>query len=417
MPVAVIGAGIVGAACARALQRAGHQVILLDPAAPGSGVSSGNAGHIAIDHVRPLARPDVLAAVPRMLATRDGPLILRWRGLPAMAPWLARFAGAALPARVRSGTAALAGLLATALPDWLAELQASGLSDMIRCHGAITVTETPQGLASARAEGRSQAEHGVAFQDLSGAQVTDMLPGLAVKPAGGRYFPAAAHVVHPRRLVEALVARFTADGGEFLPEPVIGFRRDAGRVTALTTPSGECQVTSVVLTAGLASPLLARQFGLHLPMTAERGYHCMLAPGALPVPMPVTFNERGFVVTPMEHGVRLAGTVEFGAAGRPPDWARASILTDHAAQLFGHPVTATAQWQGDRPTLPDYLPAIGYVPGVANMVVAAGHQHLGVTLAATTARLVAGLIAGEPSGRELTPFHPARFRARRNTRD
>jgi glycine/D-amino acid oxidase-like deaminating enzyme len=164
-----------------------------------------------------------------------------------------------------------------------------------------------------------------------------------------------------------------------------------------------------VLTAGLASAALMRPLGITLPITAERGYHAMLPPGAVDAPLPTTFNERGFVVTPMEHGIRLAGTVELGAGGRAPDWARADILATHMQRLFGKTVAPTERWQGDRPTLPDYLPALGRAPGIANMVVAAGHQHLGLTLAAISARVVAGLLSGAPAGLDVRPFDPGRF--------
>jgi glycine/D-amino acid oxidase-like deaminating enzyme len=407
--VAVIGAGVVGVACARALQRAGQRVVLFDPSPPGALCSSGNAGHIALDHIRPLARPDVLASVPRMLANPLGPLTLRWRGLPAMAPWLVQFAAAARPARVAAGTTALAGLLATALADWQAELAQSGLSAMLRQDGALNVMETPAGVAAAAEEGRILAAHGVPFQDLSAAEVTERVPGLAVVPAGGRLFPRSAHVVNPFQLVQALAERFRADGGELMAEPVTGFRREGDRIAAVATPGGEHAVGAVVLATGLASPVLARQAGLKLPLTAERGYHVMLPLGALPVALPTTFNERGFVVTPMAHGMRLAGTVEFGAAGQPPNWARADILTEHVRRLFGVTVAATDRWQGDRPTLPDYLPALGRAPGVPNLLVAAGHQHVGLTLAATSARIITALVAGQSPGIDLRPFDPARF--------
>ncbi|MDR3538581.1 MAG: FAD-dependent oxidoreductase [Acetobacteraceae bacterium] len=410
--VAVIGAGVLGVACARALQRAGRRVVLFDPEPPGALCSSGNAGHIALDHVRPLARPDVLAAAPRMLTDPLGPLILRWRGLPALSPWLARFALAARPMRVSAGTAALTALLATALQDWQAELLASGLSAMLRQEGALNVMETPAGAAAAAAEGRILAAHGMTFQDLTAAEVMQHLPALAITPASGRLYPQAAHVVDPFRLVQALADRFAADGGEIVPAPVTGFQRDGAQIAALATPHGEHPVDAVVLTAGLASAALGRQLGVSLPLTAERGYHAMLAIGALPVPLPTTFNERGFVLTPMEHGIRLAGTVELGAAGRAPDWARADILAAHVRQLFATQIETTSRWQGDRPTLPDYLPALGRAPGIANLVVAAGHQHLGLTLAAVSARIVAALVADEPPGIDLHPFDPGRFMRR-----
>ena len=409
MPVAVIGAGVVGVACARALQQAGRRVVLFDPAPPGSHCSFGNAGHIAIDHIRPLARPDVLAGVPRMLTTPLGPLALRWRGVPALTPWLARFAAAALPGRVQAGTAALAALLASALPDWQAMLAGAGLAGLLQQRGALAVMETPRGVLAAAVEGRILGAHGLTFQDLSGAEARDLVPGLVATPAGGRLSAAAAHAVNPFRLVQALAERVIADGGTLVTAPVTGFRRQDGRVAAVMTDAGETAVADVVLTAGLASAGLVRGLGIALPITAERGYHAMLPPGALDVSMPVSFAERGFVVTPMEHGIRLAGTVELGAGGRAPDWARADILAAHVRALFGRAVAPSDRWQGDRPTLPDYLPALGRVPGLSNMVVAAGHQHLGLTLAAVSARIVARLVAGLPSPLDLAPFDPARF--------
>lgn len=407
--VAIIGAGVVGVATARALQQAGHTVILFDPAPPGSVCSFGNAGHIAIDHIRPMARPDILAGVPRMLANPLGPLALRWRGIPALSPWLARFAAAARPPRVRAGTAALAGLLATALPDWQSMLAAAGLSDMLRHQGALALMETQAGLAAARVEGAVQSAHGLAFQDLTGPEAHALVPGLRTPPAGGRLYPQAAHAANPFRLVQALAERVIADGGHLVTEPVTGFRRQGRGLAAVLTPSGETAVDHVILTAGVASPALAAPLGLHLPMTRERGYHAMLAPDALDIPLPTTFNERGFVLTPMEHGIRLAGTVELGAAGRPPDWARADILAEQIRRLFGRDLAMTDRWQGDRPTLPDYLPAIGRAPHLDNLIVAAGHQHLGLTLAAVTARLVAAILSGAPM-QDITALNPARFR-------
>lgn len=406
---AIIGAGVVGVATARALQQAGHTVILFDPAPPGSVCSFGNAGHIAIDHIRPMARPDILAGLPRMLANPLGPLALRCRGIPALSPWLARFVAAARPPRVRAGTAALAGLLATALHDWQAMLAAAGLSNMLRHQGALALVETQAGLAAARAEGAVQSTHGVAFQDLTGPEAHALIPGLRAPPAGGRLYPQAAHAANPFRLVQALADRVIADGGSLVPEPVTGFRRQGRGLVAVQTPSGETPIDHVILTAGVATPALAAQLHLHLPITRERGYHAMLAPHALDIPLPTTFNERGFVITPMEHGIRLAGTVELGAGHRPPDWARADILAEQIRRLFGKTLETTDRWQGDRPTLPDYLPAIGRVPGLDNLVVAAGHQHLGLTLAAVTARLVAAIVAGAPT-QDITPFSPARFR-------
>ncbi|SHJ17863.1 D-amino-acid dehydrogenase [Roseomonas rosea] len=408
-PVAVIGAGVVGTACARALQRAGRRVLLVDPSPPGSLCSAGNAGHIAIEQVQPLARPEMIAAVPRMLAHPQGPLTLRWRGLPAMLPWFLRMAAASRPGRVEAGTLALAALLRDAVADWRDLLDTPDLAALLRYEGAIAVTESEAGRRAAEAEAAIMAAHGVRLESLGPAEVAARIPGLSAPVTGGQFFPEAAHAVEPQRLVRDLAARFAAEGGEILAQPVTGLRREGGRIAAVETPGGERAAESVILAAGLASARLAPMLGLRLPLTAERGYHAMLPPGSVPLPCPVAFAERGFIATPIEHGTRLAGTVELGAAGRAPDWSRAEILVRHARDLFGPVPEAASRWQGDRPTLPDYLPALGPVPGLANAVVATGHQHLGLTLAATTARLVSALVTSGTPGLDLTPFDPARF--------
>ncbi|WP_161993498.1 NAD(P)/FAD-dependent oxidoreductase [Muricoccus nepalensis] len=408
-PIAVIGAGVVGVACARALQRAGLPVLLVDPAPPGSLCSAGNAGHIAIEAVSPLSRPGVLAGVPRMLTSPAGPLTLRARGVPSLLPWMLRFAAASRPSRVRAGTAALAALLGTAAADWRAALDAPDLAPLLRREGAVAVTETPAGLAAARREAAVMSAHGVRVEALEPGEVAELVPALVAPVTGGQFFPDAMHAVNPQRLVRDLGARFAAEGGAVLAQPATGFAREGGRVTALRTAAGETPVAGVVLAAGLASAALAPGLGLALPLTAERGYHAMLPAEAAALPCPVSFAERGFIATPMEHGLRLAGTVELGAGGRAPDWSRADILVRHARDLFGGAPEAASRWTGDRPTLPDYLPAIGRAPGLANAVVATGHQHLGLTLAAVTARIVAALVAGGDPGLDLRPFDPARF--------
>ncbi|MBP0446885.1 FAD-dependent oxidoreductase [Roseomonas sp. SSH11] len=408
-PVAVIGAGVVGTACARALQRAGRPVLLVDPAPPGSVCSAGNAGHIAIEQVQPLARPEMIASVPRMLANPLGPLTLRWRGLPAMLPWFLRMAAASRPARVEAGTAALADLLRTAVADWRRLLDTPSLAPLLRHEGSFAVTESEAGRKAAAEEARIMAAHGVRLESLSPQEVAARLPSLSASVTGGQFFPETAHAVEPQRLVRELAARFAAEGGEILAQPVTGLRREGGRIAAIEIPGGERAVDSIILSAGLASARLAPLLGIRLPLTAERGYHAMLPQGAVPLPCPVSFAERGFIATPMEHGTRLAGTVELGAAKRAPDWSRADILVRHARDLFGPVPEPSSRWQGDRPTLPDYLPAIGPVPGLANALVATGHQHLGLTLAAVTARVLTALRTTGAPGADLRPFDPARF--------
>ena len=405
--IGIIGAGIIGLASARALQRDGHDVTVFDPDAPGAGCSFGNAGHIALDHIRPLARPDVLCSLPRLLLDPLGPLCLKPAGLPRLLPWMRHFAAASLPHRVKAGTTALAALLAEASTAWKAEIAASGLMPLFHHRGSLQLYE--RDIAAGVAEARILAAHGVQIEMLPAAEAARRVPGLAVPITGGRWLAQASHSIDPHGVVLALAERLVAEGGRIERAKVTGFDIADGRVRALRTDGPSHGIDHVVLAAGAGAGPLARQLGSVAPLTRERGYHVMLAPGALDLEIPVTLAERGFVMTPMRGGTRLAGTVELGA-GIVPDWRRARLLSKHAAEIFGRSdLEETARWYGDRPTFPDYLPMIGPAPRAPNAVLALGHQHLGLTLAAVTGRLVTELVAGRSASIGLEPFRADRF--------
>ncbi len=409
--VAVIGAGVVGVACARALQRAGHKVTIYDPEPPGRGCSFGNAGHIAVDHIRPLARLDVLAQVPRMLTDPLSPLAIRWRDAAGLVPWLARFALAARPAQVERGTAALAALLRGVNAAWAEEARGSNLAGLFRAKGALVVYTSEAAFRAAAGERALQRRHGIAVETMDGDAARAMAPGLNAAIRHATYYPASQHVVDPLTVTIGLVEAFRREGGTVVVERVTGFEHADGAVRALVTSGGASYpVDIVVLAAGSASGGLGRLLGLTLPLVAERGYHVMLEPEGARFEVPITWGERGFVLTPMESGIRLAGTVELAAADAPPSWARAELLTRQARELFpGLTGREISRWMGLRPTLPDYLPVIGRAPRQRNLYLALGHQHIGLTTATMTARLIGDLIAGRPPAIDLAPFAADRF--------
>ncbi len=408
--IAVIGAGVVGVACARALQRAGHDVTIYDPEPPGRGCSFGNAGHIAVDHIRPLARLDVLAQVPRMLTDPLGPLAIRWRDAPRLVPWLARFALAARPAQVERGTAALAALLRGVTAAWAEEARGSNLAGLFRAKGALVVYTSEGAFRAAAGERALQRRHGIAVETMDGDAARAMAPGLNAAIRHATYYPASQHVADPLTLTLGLVEAFRREGGTVVAERVTGFELADGAVRALLTPGGARPADTVVLAAGSASGGLGRLLGLTLPLVAERGYHVMLEPEGARFEVPITWGERGFVLTPMDGGIRLAGTVELAAADAPPSWARAELLTRQARKLFpGLTGRELSRWMGLRPTLPDYLPVIGRSPRQRNLYLALGHQHIGLTTATMTARLIGDLVAGRPPAIDIAAFAADRF--------
>src|SRR6266850_199929 len=399
--VIVIGAGIVGTATARALQRAGHGVTLLDSAEPGQATSYGNAGFIAIDHVLPLARPSTLKRVPQMLMDRTGPLTVHPPSLPWLLPWMARFALAAYnPAEVKKGVDSFGLLMAEANVAWKAEIQASGLGELFRTQGALYVYESEAAFAAAEEERALQKAKGTVFEIVDGNRARELAPGLSERIVRGVYYAHGMHTINPYKVVTTLAERFAADGGNIVRGRVRGFGRDGAnggdRVTSVKITDQELPAKAVVIAAGRASGDLTRLLGFNAPLVAERGYHVMLAPDNVRFDLPVSTAERGFFITPMDEGLRVAGTVELAAPHQPPSWHRADLLVKHLKDIFpGVGGEERSRWIGERPTLPDFRPAIGRAPCLANVYCGYGHQHVGLTLATATGRLIERQMAGE----------------------
>ena len=410
-PVIVIGAGIVGAATARALQREGHAVTLVDSGEPGRATSYGNAGFIAIDHVLPLARPSTLKRIPQMLTDRTGPLTVHAPSIPALLPWMARFAVAAYSkAEVKKGIDSFGTLMAEANIAWKAEIQASGLGELFRSQGAMYVYESEASFAGGEEERALQKAKGTEFEIVDGNRAHALAPGLAQHIVRGVYYPHGMHTINPYKVVATLVERFAADGGTVLRSRVRGFGRDGNRVTSVEVTDQSLPARAVVIAAGRASGELTRLLGFNAPLVAERGYHVMLTPDNVRFELPVSPAGRGFFITPMEEGLRLAGTVELAAPHQPPSWHRADILVRHLKDIFpGVGGSEISRWIGERPTLPDFRPAIGRAPRLANVYCGYGHQHVGLTLATATGRLIARQMAGETMPAALAACDPGRF--------
>jgi len=409
--IIVVGAGIVGAATARALQRAGNRVTLLDSGEPGRATSYGNAGFVAIDHVLPLARPSTLKRVPQMLMDRTGPLTVHPASLPWLLPWMARFALAAYsPAEVRKGIESFGALMAEASVAWKAEIQASGLGELFTTKGALYVYENDAAFAAGEEERGLQRARGTVLEVVDGQRARELAPGLSDRIVRGVYYPHGMHTINPYKVVTTLAERFAAEGGTILRSRVRAFGRDGDRVTSVRTTDQELPADAVVIAAGRASGELTRLLGFNAPLVAERGYHVMLAPDNVRFDLPVSPAGRGFFITPMEEGLRLAGTVELAAPHQPPSWHRADLLVSHLKEVFpGAGGAERSRWIGERPTLPDFRPAIGRAPRLANVYCGYGHQHVGLTLATATGRLIARQMAGEELPEALKPCDPGRF--------
>lgn len=408
--VAVIGAGVVGLACASWLQLRGHRVALIDPGAPGEGCSSGNAGCLSRASFVPLGLPGAWRKVPRWLLDPEGPLAIRWRYAHRIAPWLWGLHRATSLERVNRIADALQPLLDRTIEKWRTLAEWSGVPELIRQDGYAFVYESEAGF-QADALGRAlRKARGVKLEVLRGPQVREFDPALSPHITHLVLLPEQGHVPNPLRLSRALAERLRAAGADIVRAAASGFEFRDGRVARVLTDAGPVDADAVVIAAGAHSKPLAAQLGSRVPLETERGYHAMLAAPAVAPRIPVCSGEGKFFITPMEGGLRVAGTVEFAGLHAPPDYRRADILMPGARRLLPQLAAGNVErWMGHRPSLPDSLPVLGRSSRVDNAYFAFGHGHVGLTAASTTGEIIADLIDGKNPTVTCAAFSADRF--------
>jgi D-amino-acid dehydrogenase len=217
-------------------------------------------------------------------------------------------------------------------------------------------------------------------------------------------------VTNPYRLVCRLAEQFARDGGHLERYRVTGIIVRDGRVSGVHTAAGELIADRVVIAAGAWSAKLISGLGIRVPLESQRGYHATVQGSGITLALPVVSAEAKVYATPMEDGLRFAGTVEFAGLDAPPDFRRAEALIQLAKDMFpAFALGKVSQWMGHRPTLPDSLPVIGPAPGHPGLLFAFGHGHHGMTGASTTGTTIASLVSGRQPPINLVPYRPDRF--------
>ena len=412
--VGVIGAGMVGVCAASWLQRDGHDVFVVEADEPGHGASFGNAGAFNGSSVTPMSMPGVLRNLPRWLLDPLGPLSLRWDYLPALAPWLVRFIRAGALEKVHAQARALRPLVGATLEALLPLAREAGAADLVHQRGHLYVYRSAQGLEKDRLAWELRRENGVAVDAFDGDELRQLEPALSRDYVRGMLVRENGHTSNPLALVERLLAGFLRAGGRLERARVSGFRLEGSRLAAIHTDRGEMPAEAAIICTGAWSKPLAAALGDRIPLETERGYHLMIRDPEVMPRIPTADADGKFVATPMETGLRFAGTVEFAGLGAPPDWRRARVLLAQGRKMLPglaaeYPEERLSLWMGHRPSLPDSLPVLGHSRASPDVIYAFGHGHVGMTAAPMTGKIVADLVAGRRPTIEIAPFAPTRF--------
>lgn len=406
----IIGGGIIGLAAAVTLQARGVKVALLDANEVGQGASLGNAGHIATEQVFPIADASMLRHVPAMLLNPTGPLRIDWRYLPRLMPWAMQLLMNMRPEPFERIHQALLSLNKNSLQAWQGFADRWQLGEWVQVKGSLLTVEKPSSLELLTAHGKRLNDIDVSNELLSKEDLLEREPALQDNQLAALFFPNTGHIINLKAVINQLHDTFRQLGGHVIEHcRVLAATNDADGIH-LTTSQGDMTATKVLLAAGAHSKALAKQLtGVNIPLDTERGYHLMLPHESTRLQIPVSSLDRRFVMTPMQDGLRLAGTVEYAGLDAPANMQRAHMLLKHAQPMLKAPLNASdsVSWMGFRPSTADSLPVIDKIERV---FLSFGHQHLGLTQAVVSAQMIAEYYFDEDHTIDPKPYQLARFK-------
>ena len=407
--VGIVGTGIQGVCISLFLIKKGFKVTLIDRDEPGQhSASYGNAGHFSPYASGPVNRPDILVDIPSMLLSSTGPLALKWNYVPKMLPWFLKFMMNCTKKKMIHTAKYMHQILDLAIPAYDELFQDIDVTGLVESKGIIYFW-TEKDLKSRELEINIRKELGVKQQLLTPHEIHDLEPHINKIYHGGVLYPQARHARNPKKILLKLFDLFLKRGGNFKKQDVKTISFTSDNKPKISTGSESCVFDKAVIACGAFSKRFTDQVNEKIPLDTERGYHIHFRGYDHLLSRPVIFLNRGFGITPMEQGLRVVGTVEFGGLKNPPSKKRILNLVNNAKYLLPDLKVHEDEWLGFRPTLPDFLPVIGPSKNHKNLFYSFGHHHLGWTLGAISGKIVSGMIAGDNTNLNLSPYSSLRF--------
>ncbi|WP_309249574.1 MULTISPECIES: FAD-binding oxidoreductase [unclassified Paraburkholderia] len=407
----VIGGGIVGVCCALYLQRAGYVVTLIDPEEPGNSTAKWSCGQMAVSEIIPLSKPGILMKIPGWLMDQKGPLALRPSALPGIVPWFVRFLMCARHSKIVDIAQSMATLTRDVYEDYAPLLDACGDKALMGERPIIEVFDDPSGIAHEQPHLELRESLGFKSQRLNAEDIGDLEPALAGKFAHGLLFPDWRAVSDTMGFIAALTESFIAQGGRRVRTEASRIDESNGHATGVALANGErIAVQHVVVAAGTGARRFFGSLGVSVPLEGIAGYQAVVSDPGVEIRHSTIYADGGFCFTPITRGLQIGGTIEFAGNGARPNFKRADIILEKAKRILPELQTSNVEYGvGYRPFLPDTKPIIDRSRRLGNVFMAFGHGQLGLTLGATTGRLIADMVAGRPTKQNLAPFSAYRF--------
>ena len=405
--IGIIGAGIQGVCNGLFLLKKGYDVTLFDRDEPGNAASYGNAGHFSPYASVPLNRPDVLLDVPAMLMSTRGPLALKWNYMPKMIPWFYNFLKNCTEKKMMHTAKYMHQILDLSLPAYDELFDDIDVNGLIENKGILYVWND-QNLKSRKLEIKIRDELGVKQKVLNKKEIHDLEPNLKPFYHGGVFYDYARHARDPKKILVKLFENFLSKGGKFLKLNIQDLQFDDDK-PVLRSETERFTFDKIVIACGAFSKKLTDKLSEKIPLDTERGYHVHFKGYDHLITRPVVYSNRGFGMSPMDQGLRVVGTVEFGGLNNPLSKNRIKNLILNAEEMLDGLPEHKDEWLGFRPTLPDFLPVIGQSKNYSNVFYCFGHHHLGWTLGAISGKIISKLVSNENTNLELSPYSSIRF--------
>ena len=405
--IGIIGAGIQGVCNGLFLQKKGFDVTLFDRDEPGNAASYGNAGHFSPYASVPLNRPDVVTDVPSMLTNSRGPLALKWNYVPKMLPWFYKFLKNCSENKMMHTAKYMHQILNLSLPAFDELFENLDMEDLIENKGILYVWND-QNLKSRELEIKIRNDLGVKQQILSKKEIHDLEPNLKPFYHGGVFYDYARHARNPKKILIKLFEDYLNKGGKFLKININNVEFIENK-PLLRSETQRFIFDKLIIACGAFSKKLTDKLHENIPLDTERGYHVHFKGFDHLISRPIVYSNRGFGMTPMEQGLRVVGTVEFGGLRNPLSKSRIKNLILNAKDMVDGLPEHQDEWLGFRPTLPDFLPVIGPSKNYKNVFYCFGHHHLGWTLGAISGKIISKMIAEENTNLDLKPYSSLRF--------
>lgn len=413
MKIGIIGGGIIGLSSAYYAMKAGHEVTLIDQGDFNDGCSFGNAGMIVPSHIIPLASPGMITKGIRWMFNSTSPFYVKPRLSGDLIKWGWQFYRHSTKEHVQRSAPALKELslfskamykqLGSELPFDFGYHE-RGLLMLYQTKGTEHEEKQVAGYAN---------KMGIEAHALSASEVQQLEPEMRVSVRGGIYYPGDAHLT-PQALVRQLVS-FLKEKGVVVHSSteVKNFITESGKIKAVKTNTGDFGFDEVVIATGSWSGLLVSKLGISLPMQAGKGYSFTVNQAEKNVRIPSILLEARVAVTPMGNSLRFGGTMEISGVDHAINMKRVKGMVDAIPGYYPDLKVSMPEkkdvWHGLRPCPPDGLPYIGRVTKFSNLVMAAGHSMLGLSLGPGTGKVVAEIVSNEKPSVPVNQFNPERF--------